>query len=107
MVMDVEVERKLTEKVKKYLDRRYIVPVKTITTAVVYFAVSKGEEGDIRPVWSVTENGVNPSVFAPRFYMPTCNTLCRKIYPCTCCADFDVGEMFLNFNLHPSERRFH
>jgi hypothetical protein len=78
-----------------------------IMTAVMFFGVKKGKKGDICPVWSATKNGVDPSVFAPRFFMPSVETMCQKLYPGVFCADFDIGEMFLNFRLHPAERRFH
>jgi hypothetical protein len=98
-------QAQLTDKIRKYLQRRYIVPADTITSVVDIFPVKKGKLGDIRPVWNATESRVNLSARLPRFYMPsTGDTLCRKSGAVS--ADLDIGEMFLNFRLHPVKRRY-
>ena len=58
-------------------------------------------------VWDETQSGVNDSVFAPRFFMPSPGTLCRRIPNGAFMGDFDVGEMFHNFNMHPADQQYH
>ena len=74
--------------------------------AVVYFPVKKGTD-DIRVVWSETEVGVNDAVFAPSFFLPTCGTVTRRMPNNAWMGDFDVGEMFHNYMLHPSDWATH
>jgi hypothetical protein len=89
-------------KLSRFINRRYFEARKWITIAILFFGVKKGDN-DMRPLWSCTSNGVNPSVFSPKFFLPTGNSLCRKMYNGAFSADFDVGEMFHNFCLHPAE----
>jgi hypothetical protein len=58
-------------------------------------------------VWSETETGVNDSVFAPNFFLPTLDTLIRRLPNDAWLGDFDVGEMFHNFALHFAHYAFH
>ena len=70
-----------------------------------YFDVEKGED-DIRMVYDGTKCGLNGSVWVPTFFMPTIKTHLRAVVEGTFMADLDVGEMFLNFMLHPTLRPY-
>ena len=116
----------LRKKEEKLLYRRYL-ELGYVDCIVPRFGVPKGED-DIRLVWDATRNGVNDTLYAPSFWMPTFRTLqdfVIKWLPCSIVdyldnnipsspsqgdwriphqSDMDVGEMFLNYNLHYSER---
>jgi hypothetical protein len=62
---------------------------------------------DIRLVLSLTECGVNPSVYVPSFALPTCDTLIKQVEADDYMANIDVGEMFHNFMMHPTKRMYH
>ena len=116
----------LRKKEEKLLHRRYI-ELGFVDCIVPRFGVPKGED-DIRLVWDATRNGNNDTLYAPSFWMPTFRTLqdlVIKWLPCSVSdyldniipsdpqesdwriphqSDMDVGEMFLNYSLHYSER---
>lgn len=98
----------MDDKLRKFFSRRYIHPVprSLIRVAIVYFPVSKGDD-DIRVVWSETETGVNDSVFAPHFFLPSSGTLFRRVPNNAYMGDFDIGEQFNNYLLPEAERPYH
>jgi hypothetical protein len=105
-VQDDWMKRKHDEKIEKIIARRYIAPLQAgqrVHVGIPNFPVKKGDD-DTRAVWSDTENGVNPSIFVPRMYLPSAETMYRKLPPGGWMADYDVGEMFHNFMMHPAER---
>ena len=65
--------------------------------------MEKGDS-DIRMVYDGTKCGLNGSVWVPRFYMPTLSSHLRTVVEGTYMCDVDIGEMFLNFMLHPTLR---
>lgn len=67
------------------------------------FAVPKGDT-DIRVVWDLAKNGLNKCMFTPSFFLPKMSTYLRRISAGTFCGDFDIGEQFHNYNLHPAEQ---
>jgi hypothetical protein len=83
----------------KMRKRRYIVPglVESLTSV---FVVEKVD--DIRLVYTAAESGLNDAMVVPRFSLPTIHTHLRAVEEGTHMADLDVGEMFLNFCLHPT-----
>ena len=91
---------------KRYLDK----PAGKLKSAISYFAVPKGEaEGvvqDWRVVFHAGANGLNDCVWAPPFWLPSVDSLLRIVDESSFMEDRDVGEMFLNFELHPSVRLF-
>jgi hypothetical protein len=101
-------QEQVNDKLRKFVSRRYINVVERyrIKVPIVYFPVQKGE-ADIRIVWSETETGVNDSVFAPNFFLPTLDTLIRRLPNDAWLGDFDVGEQFHNFELHYKHQPFH
>ena len=91
---------KVLEKLKKFMDRRYIV----FTTATVvlsyisFFYVAKGAD-DIRVVFNGTSSLLNAATFAPWFALPTVDSHLQMVEMRTMLADADLGEMFDNFML--------
>jgi hypothetical protein len=65
-----------------------------------FFAVPK-EESDICMVYDATKSGLNDSLWAPLFGLPTVDLTLQLIDFDTYLGDLDLGEMFLNFKLHP------
>ena len=116
----------LRKKEQKLVHRRYL-ELGFVDCIVPRFGVPKGED-DIRLVWDASRNGINGTLYAPSFWMPTFRTLQElviKWLPCSVVdyrngnipqdptpedwriphqSDMDVGEMFLNYPLHYSER---
>ena len=53
-------------------------------------------------VYNGTSCGLNKSLWVPNFWLPTAKTAVRSLSFNYCFMDKDLGEMFLNFPLHPS-----
>jgi hypothetical protein len=60
-----------------------------------------GLADDIRLVYNAAESGFNDVMVVPRFALPMIHTHLWAVEEGTFMADLDVGEMFLNFSLHP------
>ena len=91
------------EKLLICLEKNYLVltsPTK-VTNYIDYFPVPKGES-DIRLVFNGTSCGINQSLFSSNFWLPMSNTMTRLLSFGYRVVDIDLGEMFLNFPLHPS-----
>lgn len=99
---DPKVRQAVRGKIDKVLKRRYMLRTGyRMKSLIKYFAVPKGED-DVRLVYDATANQLNDCVWAPSFWLPTIDTLIRALDEDSWMADRDVGEMFLNFQLHPS-----
>ena len=90
------------EKLVKLLRRRYIV-CGVCRNTVPRFPVPKGDD-DIRVVWDLSKNGVNAGMYTPSFFLATMGTYLRRIEAGMYGGDFDVGEQFHNYMLHPREQ---
>jgi hypothetical protein len=96
----------LKEKMTKMIVRKYVTqPTSKLLSLIRYFAVPKGE-GDWRVMYHAGANGLNDCVWAPSFYLPTVEALLRIVDHTLYMEDRDIGEMFLNFELHPNTRKF-
>jgi hypothetical protein len=93
-----------SEKLEKLVRRRYLEPGPCRNT-VPRFAVPKGSD-DIRVVWDLKKNGVNEYMFTPSFFLPTVATYLRRLSNGSYSGDFNIGEQFHNYMLHPVERIF-
>ena len=117
---------KLREKEDKLRHRRYLEKG-FIDCLVPWFGVPKGTI-DIHLVWDAMRNGYNTTLWTPSFWFPTLATLTNLVckwlpgtvmeYLTRTCTenpdkadwqrcyqlDMDVGEMYLNYMLHFSER---
>ena len=94
---DVEVE-----KLAKLINRRYIERGR-VDVVIPRMCVPKGDD-DVRVVWDMTRNMVNPGTYASTFYLLGIYSLVDRIDAGMWIADFDCGEMFNNYTLHESER---
>jgi hypothetical protein len=97
---DSQYRNKVIEKLKTVRDKRYISRG-SVMSLTSFFWVPKGER-DIRMVYDATRSGLNEALWAPSFGMPTVDSLTRGIMPHSWMGDLDIGEMFLNFCIHPS-----
>lgn len=61
-----------------------------------YFGVAKGDS-DIRVVFDGTSSGLNSTLWAPNFFLPTSRDAAMLLTYNTWMADVDFGEMFHNF----------
>ena len=83
-----------------------------MTSLTHFFLVAKIWKGEgsekkvdeIRIVYDATKSGLNDAVWAPWFAMSNVDCHLRAVDAGTFMADYDVGEMFLNFMLEPSLR---
>jgi hypothetical protein len=99
---DPSVHEEVRKKILKVVNRRYVVRSSLDIKALIkYFAVPKGLD-DIRIVYDATASGLNACVWAPSFWLPTVDTLLRALDSNSWMADRDIGDMFLNFELHQS-----
>ncbi len=80
--------------------RRYLVTTDIIIKLLIkYFAVPKGDD-NVRIVYDATANKLNECVWVPSFWLPTIDTLVRALDENSWMMDRDVGDMFLNYQLH-------
>jgi len=96
--LDVRTRELIRQKLTKVCSRGYLEPgyIKALTS---FFTVPKGDS-DVRLVYNGTKSGLNDSLWAPWFRLPTVGQLLHAVVPDTYMADIDVGEQFLNFILH-------
>lgn len=71
----------------------------TVEALTRVFPVPKGPT-DIRMVHDGTKSGLNESLWAPWFPLPTVECLLRSMNAGTFMADNDVGDLFLNFHMN-------
>ena len=101
-IVDSELRELTRAKIAKVLHRRYLrPPPSSIKSFIKFFAVPKGED-DVRLVYDATANGLNECVWSPSFWLPTLDTLVRGLDENSWMTDRDIGDMFLNFQLHAS-----
>ena len=91
------------EKLQKVVDRGYLDNDQMVVSLTSFFHVPKGAF-DIRMVYDGTKCGLDGSVWVPSFFMPTLASHLRAVVEGTHMCDVDIGEMFLNFMLHPTLR---
>jgi hypothetical protein len=104
---DPEKKHLILAKLKKILDRGYVVTpdsVDFIKSLMDFFDVEK--DSDIRLVYNGTSCGLNEALWAPNFFLPTPATAARTLGYGYYMVDIDLGEMFLNFPLHETLQRF-
>ena len=102
---DPESVAKAREKLQKMVDRGYLDADEEVESLMSFFYVPKGLD-DVRMVFDGTKCGLNDAVWVPSFLLPTMETHLRAVVQGTHMCDVDVGEMFLNYMMHPSMRGF-
>ena len=105
-IEDMTIRARTKEKIAKVLKRRYLLPSDSLVKSnIKYFAVPKGDD-DIRMVYDATANKLNEAVWVPTFWLPTIDSLVRAVCSSSWMTDRDVGDMFLNYQLHEDVRPF-
>jgi hypothetical protein len=100
IIADPDLRTKAKDKIIKVVRRRYLVTSGiTIKSLIKYFAVPKGED-DVRLVYDAMANKLNECVWVPSFWLPTIDSLVRALDKESWMMDHDVGNMFLNYQLH-------
>ena len=101
---DLAIRQSMQQKLELVRKKGYLKcgPVESLTS---FFAVPK-EEGDIRMVYDGMKSGLNASLWAPWFPLPTMESHIRMVVPGLYMGDVEVGEMFLNFMLHERVQSF-
>ncbi|CAB9525841.1 unknown protein [Seminavis robusta] len=102
---DEKTKRLVESKLQKVLRRRYFDKDQDVLSLMSYFHVPKGKD-DIRMVYDATKCQLNKAIIIPGFPMPTIDTHLRAVEVGTHMCDVDIGEMFLNFMMHPSLRPY-
>ena len=95
----------VSKKLSTVLERGYLDGVSPPSSMTDYFAVPKGDN-DIRMVYNGTSCGLNKSLWAPNFWLPTSESALRLLTTDSYCGDMDLGEMFLNFPMDVHLRPF-
>jgi hypothetical protein len=95
------------DKVNAVLKKGYIVRISPteVRSLMFMFDVPKGLD-DLQMVYDGSNSGLNDSLWAPWFSLPTVETMTRALLPGYWCADNDYGEQFLNFKLHKELRPY-
>ena len=101
----------LRKKLLKNIEKRYLsVPDDKLESWIKYFGVPKGILNGVVQDWRVVyhagANGLNDCVWAPPFGLPKIDSLLRIVDLDSVMQDRDIGEMFLNFELHPTARKY-
>ena len=94
----------MNNKVDKVRKRLYIDPWIVLSPTHMFYAC-KGLN-DIRMVYKGTSCGFNLALWEPHFGMQIFQHTLRALLPGYSQCYMDVGEMFLNFPLHPDLRPF-
>lgn len=90
------------EKITKVIYRQYVAKTGVkIKSLIKDFAVPKGYD-DVRMAYDANANELNDRVWVPLFWLPTVDSMVRALDAESWMADGNVGEMFLNFQLHKS-----
>ena len=84
---------------RDYLETGYVA------NTVHFFAVPKGDS-DIRVVFDGTSSGLNETLWAPNFFLPSAKSASMCLSFSTWMSDMDFGEMFHNFHMDPRIRPF-
>ena len=84
---------------RDYLESGYVA------NTVHFFAVPKGDS-DIRVVFDGTSSGLNETLWAPKFFLPSAKSAAMCLSFETWMADMDFGEMFHNFHMDSQIRPY-
>ena len=104
---DAFIREKVKENIQRVIYRRYILlqDIEEFESLMFFFHVPKGEK-DIKMVYDRSNSGLNSSLYAPWFALPTIDTFAWWVILGTWCADNDYGDMFFNFLLFLDLQKF-
>lgn len=91
-------------KLEAMVTRSYLEPG-FVSNTLHFFAVPKGDD-DIRVVFDGTSSGLNETLWAPNFFLPSARSASMTLSFATWMSDMDFGEMFHNFHMDPRIRPF-
>ena len=97
-------KREQLKKLHKPVSKNYITRG-FIKSLIAFFEVLKGEN-DIRIVYDAKKSGLNESIWAPNFLLPTVESVLRNADSDTWSGDIDLGEFFLNYFLNEKLRPY-
>jgi hypothetical protein len=100
---DPENSTLIAQKLKVIVERKYSVRGPT-SSFMQFFAVPKAD--NIWLVYNGSSCGLNASLWAPNFWLPTARSATRVLSYNYFSVDMDVGEIFLNFPFHPKLQFF-
>jgi hypothetical protein len=101
----------LRKKIKMFVEQKYTAPPSgRISSLIKYFAIPKGVVDGVVQDWRIVfhagANQLNDCVWAPSFSLPTVNSLLCIVEDDSFMEDWDVGKMFLNFQLYPNTKKY-
>ena len=99
-----EVRVLVAEKIEGMCNRYYLESTGHVANSLNYFAVAKGET-DIRVVFDGSSCGLNETLWAPNFFLPSATSAAMLLSFGTWMAEMDFGEMFHNFPMEERMRR--
>ncbi|KAI2494742.1 hypothetical protein MHU86_19779 [Fragilaria crotonensis] len=102
--LSLESKKLVGEKIEGMQKRFYLEATGHVSNSLSYFAVPKGE-ADIRVVFDGSACGLNETLWAPNFFLPSANSAAMLLTFGTWMADMDFGEMFHNFPMEERMRR--
>jgi hypothetical protein len=94
----------VAEKIEGMCKRYYLEVSGHVSNSLDYFAVPKGG-ADIWVVFDGSLCGLNKTLWAPNFYLPSATSAELLLTFGTWLADMDFGEMFHNFPMEERMRR--
>jgi hypothetical protein len=94
----------ITKKLQNVLDRGHICCSwgRWLLSLTGYFTMDKVKGADIHMVYDITKSGLINSIWAPKFYIPSINSLVELIDSKSWMSNIDLGGFFLNFPLDES-----
>ena len=106
-INDLDLQAKIRKKIGKVLNNKYIVPTdsSSLKSTMFMFQVLKGDT-DIRMVYDGSKSGLNDTIYAPWFALPTVESMLRTLESGYWCSDNDYGDHFLNFPMHKSLQQY-
>ncbi|KAI2498994.1 hypothetical protein MHU86_15498 [Fragilaria crotonensis] len=104
VTLSSEIKALVAEKIEGMGKRFYLEASGHVSNSLNYFAVPKGET-DIRVVFDGTACGLNDTLWAPNFFLPSATSAAMLLTFGTWMADMDFGEMFHNFPMEERMRK--
>ena len=104
---DCSILQKVKNKIQIVLYRGYIVfeRYEKMESLMFFYHVTKEKEG-IRMVYDASKSGLNSSLYAPWFALPTINTFACWMIVGIWCVDNNYSDVFLKSSLHPDLHKF-
>ena len=99
-----DIQRLVADNIEGMCRRFYLESSGHVSNSLNYFAVPKGD-ADIRVVFDGTSSGLNETLWAPNFFLPSATSAAMLLTFGTWMADMDFGEMFHNFPMEERMRR--